>query len=254
VGLDPDLEKLPKSLKNVADPIYEFNRQIIDATHDLVCSYKPNIAFYESSKSLESLQKTVKYIHESYPDTPVICDAKRGDIASTSMHYAQTLFDQFDFDAATVNPYLGFDSIEPFLNYKDKGTIILCRTSNSGAADFQDLLVNNEPIFVKVARSITQWDKQYGNCLMVVGATWPDQLRQVRQIAPHMDFLVPGVGSQGGDLEATVKAGVRTDKAGLIINASRSIIYAGTNEDFASKAREEAQKLRDQINNVRSSL
>lgn len=225
---------------------FEFNKKIVDQTYDLVCAYKPQIAFYESQgpKGLKNLEKTVQYIHKRAPETPIICDAKRGDIGSTSKNYALSIFDYYGFDAVTINPYLGFDAVEPFLEYKDRGIIILCRTSNPGAADFQDLLIKKQPLYVHVAKKVLEWEKKYKNCLMVVGATWPEQLRQIRNLAPEMTFLVPGIGAQGGDLEKTLKAGLTKDKKGLIINSSRGII-------FAENPRQAALDLKNSINKFR---
>ena len=253
VGLDTELEKIPKFLRKEKDPIFSFNKAIIDATCDLVCAYKPQYAFYGANgvKGTEVLIRTVDYIHKKYPGTPVILDAKRGDIGSTAEQYAREVFDVFKVDAVTVNPYLGFDSIEPFLKRKEKGIIILCRTSNPGASDFQDLKVGGVPLYQVVAKKIVTWHKKYGNCLMVVGATWPEQLKKIRRMAPEIVFLVPGIGAQGGDVEKTIKAGMDRNGAGMIINSSRGIIYASSGRDFAQKAREEAQKLKDEINKYR---
>lgn len=254
VGLDTDVHRIPKRLVEESDEyIFEFNKAIIDATSQLVCAYKPNSAFYEADgiEGIAGLEKTITYIHDTYPDIPVILDAKRGDIGSTAAHYAMAAFDYLKADAVTISPYLGLDSADSFLSYKEKGIIILCRTSNPSASDFQDLLVDGEPLYIKVARKIVEWDQTYHNCLMVVGATWPEQMGEIRKIAPEMTFLVPGIGSQGGDLEGTLKHGLKKDKTGLIINASRSIIYASPEEDFAQKAHKEALKLRDQINQYR---
>ncbi len=246
VGLDPDLKKIPSHLFDGKDSIFEFNKIIIGATHDLVCAYKPNIAYYSALglDGLKSLQETIKYIHGEYSDIPVILDAKRADIGNTSENYATEAFKTLDTDAVTVNPYLGFDSIEPFLKYKDKGIVLLCRTSNPGASDFQDLKIKKEPLYIKVARKITDWDQKYKNCLMVIGATWPDELKTVRNIAPNMFFLIPGIGAQGGDLEKILKAGLTKDKSGLIISSSRGII-------FSENPRKEALKLRNEINKFR---
>lgn len=253
VGLDTDLKRIPKHLLKEKNPVATFNKAIIDATHDLVCAYKPNSAYYEAmgAEGIIHLQKTVEYIQTTYPHIPVLFDAKSADIGSTSEQYAVSVFEYLKFDAVTVNPYLGYDSLEPFLRWKDKGIIILCRTSNPGATDFQDLLVKGKPLYVTVAKKVVEWDKTTHNCLMVVGATWPKQLKEIRKITPKMNFLVPGVGSQGGNLEGILRVGLRKDKAGLIINAARSIIYAGSGKDYAQKAREEALKLRDQINSYR---
>jgi len=254
IGLDTDPSKIPRYLLEESDDhIFEFNKAIIDATFDLVCAYKPNSAYYEAQgvEGLPSLEKTIDYIFSTYPEIPVILDAKRGDIGSTSSQYAKSAFDYLKADAITLSPYLGFDSLDPFLRYPDKGCIILCRTSNKGASDFQDLESEGKPLYIKIAEKINEWDKISHNCLMVVGATWPEQMEQIRKIVPDMNLLVPGVGKQGGDLEGTLKAGLRADKAGLIINSGRSIIYASSSEDFASKARIETQKLQAEINKHR---
>lgn len=253
IGLDPDLSKIPEHLKKEADPIFTFNKAIIDNTSDLVCAYKPNIAYYEAEgiEGMKSLKQTLKYATQKYPAIPFICDAKRGDISSTSKQYAKALFDYYGFDAATVNPYLGLDAVESFLDYKDKGIIILCRTSNPSASDFQDFIIKNEPLYVHIAKKIVEWDKKYQNCLMVVGATWPEELGKIRNIASDMFFLVPGIGTQGGDLEKTLRMGLNKNKSGLIINVGRAIIYAGKNKDFAQKAREKTIELKTNINMYR---
>lgn len=253
IGLDPVMDKLPKHLLETDDPFLEFNKSIINTTHNLVCAFKPQIAHYEAegAKGLETLQKTIDYIKSAYPSIPIILDAKRGDIGSTSDEYAKAAFDVLGVDAITVNPYLGGDALEPFLKRVNKGVIILCRTSNPGASDFQDLQVGNEPLYVQVAKKIVEWNKQYTNCLMVIGATWPEQLKTVREIAPDMFFLVPGIGTQGGDVEKTLQAGLRPDKSGLIIHSSRGILYASSEPDFAEIAREKAEELRNQINTYR---
>ncbi len=253
MGLDPDLEKLPKHLSKLKDPIFQFNKQIIDATHDLVCTYKPNIAFYEAYgiDGLAQLQKTIEYIHEQYADIPVLLDAKRGDIGSTAAKYAHAVFEYFKSDAVTINPYLGIDSVEPFLTYSDKGIFILCRTSNPGAADFQDLKVNNEALCIKVAEKVTEWDKQFGNCSLVVGATWSEQLKTIRTIAPDMFFLIPGIGTQGGDIKQTLQNGLTKDKSGLIIAVSRTIIYASSAENFSEQVKQKALDYKKEINTFR---
>lgn len=248
------LQKLEKAIKKnnsllcvgLDNGDFKFNKKIVDQTYDLVCAYKPQIAFYESKgiQGIKNLEKTVHYIHEKAPKIPVICDAKRGDIGSTSKQYAISLFENYGFDAITVNPYLGFDAVEPFMEYKDKGIIILCRTSNPGASDFQDLLIGKQPLYVHVANKIIDWNKKYGNCLMVVGATWPKQLEKIRRMAPKMTFLVPGIGAQGGDLEKTLKAGLNKNGTGLIINSSRGIIQA-------ENPRSAALELRNAINKYR---
>jgi len=257
VGLDPDLALMPDGIG-----VAEFNRAIIDATADLVCTYKPNLAFYEAmgTEGLQALQLTVQHVPEN---VPVIGDAKRGDIGNTARAYARALFDNFDFDAVTVNPYLGFDSIEPFIQYQDRGVFILCRTSNDGALDFQSLRCEAEtlpspesepdsrPLFEIVARKAEQWN-MYGNIGLVVGATYPDELKIIRQRYPDMPLLIPGVGAQGGELSKVVKFGVDTQRRKTIINSSRQILYASKSNDFAAAARQVAQELRDRINSFLS--
>ena len=247
VGLDPDPELMP------GIDIFQFNREIIDATSDLVCAYKPNLAFYEASgiEGLRAMEKTLAHVPSGIP---VIGDAKRGDIASTSKAYARALFDVFGFDAVTVNPYLGHDSVSPFTDYGDKGVFILCKTSNAGASDFQEALVceseggkGARPLFESVALKANMWNTQ-GNIGLVVGATYPEQLRKVRQLCPEIQLLVPGIGAQGGDLASTIRNGVDAHWQNLIISCSRQVIYASRERDFATAARREALKIREQIN------
>ena len=251
VGLDSDLELIPDGVS-----IFEFNKAIIDATVDLVCAYKPNIAFYEilGAEGFDALKNTVDYIPE---DIPVIVDAKRGDIGNTAKAYARAIFSYFNFDATTVNPYLGFDSIEPFTQYKDKGVFILCRTSNAGATDFQALRcqLENEhrPLFEIVAEKAKQWNT-HGNIGLVVGATFPEELRLIRQSHPDMPLLIPGIGAQRGDLPLTIRYGVDAQGEKAIINSSRQIIYASRGKDFAKAARRAASALRDQINHHLANL
>lgn len=253
VGLDTDINKIPKHLQVEPDAIYAFNKAIVDATSESVCCYKLNIAFYSAygQHGFEALQQTVSYIKDTYEHIPVILDAKRADIANTSENYAREAFDVIDADAVTVNPYMGFDSLKPFLERKDKGVIVLCRTSNEGAKDFEELDVQGKPLYMHVAEKVTQWHKDYANCLMVIGATAPEQLKKVREIAPDIFFLVPGIGAQGGDLEAIMKAGLTSNKTGLLINSSRGIIYADSSENFAKVAKEKATELQEQINRYR---
>ena len=232
--------------------VFEFNKAIIDATADLVCAYKPNIAFYEAQgeKGLDALHKTVQHVPK---DIPVIVDAKRGDIGNTSAAYAKALFEHFDCDAVTVSPYLGFDSLEPFLKYKEKGVIILCRTSNKGASDFQSLLCQyegkNMPLYEIVALKASRWNTNH-NVGLVVGATYPEELKNIRQAHPGLPILIPGVGAQGGDLELAVRYGIDADNRGIIINSSRGIKYASKGADFAKAARRATATLRDEINKV----
>ncbi|PWQ93543.1 orotidine-5'-phosphate decarboxylase [Leucothrix arctica] len=248
VGLDPDTERFPSSLRDVPDAIFQFNKAIIDATHDLVCAYKPQIAYFSAESAEDQLEKTIQYIQTEYPDIPVILDSKRGDIGSTAKKYAVEAFERYKADAVTINPYLGFDSAEPFLNYKDKGTVLLCRTSNRGANDLQDLDVGGMPLYQKVASMITEQWNFNKNCMLVVGATWPSQMSEVREIVGDMPFLVPGVGAQGGDIEALVKAGQTANGTGLIISSSRGVIYASEGDNFASAARSVVVDLREKIN------
>jgi orotidine-5'-phosphate decarboxylase len=244
VGLDPDLSLLPEVVIATANPQLTFNKAIIDATHDLVCAYKPQSAFYEEAGEAghEALVQTVKYIHEKYPGIPVILDAKRADIGSTSESYATAAFDKIGADAITLNPYLGQDALEPFLRREEKGCIVLVHTSNPGADEFQNVSVDGRPMWQFVLETVaTKWNTK-GNCLAVMGATYPEQLAQARTIAPEMVFLVPGIGAQGGDAQATVTVGRSADGFGLIVNSSRGIIFADSSKDFALGARAAAQE------------
>jgi orotidine-5'-phosphate decarboxylase len=252
VGLDPDTSRFPKHIDALDEPIFEFNKAIIDATHDLVCAYKPQIAHYSAESAELELESTISYIKSTYPDVPVILDAKRGDIGSTAQMYATEAFERYAADAVTVNPYLGFDSLQPFLHYKDRGVILLCRTSNPGAADLQDLTVDGAPLYEKVAALAAQKWNANGNCLLVVGATWPQQMARIRGIVGEMPLLVPGVGAQGGDVEKLVKAGQTQAGTGLIVSSSRAILYASDGEDFAEAARRETDRLRKLINQFRN--
>jgi len=254
VGLDPDPSRFPESIEEKDEPILEFNKAIIDATHDLVCAYKPQIAHYSAESAESQLEGTIAYIKSTYPEVPVILDAKRGDIGSTAAMYATEVFERYAADAATVNPYLGFDSLQPFLNYKDRGVIVLCRTSNAGAADLQDLPVDGMPLYEKIATLAAQKWNSNGNCLLVVGATWPAQMARIRSIVGDMPLLVPGVGAQGGDVGKLVQAGKTRSGSGLIVSSSRAILYASNGEDFAEAARRETEKLRVQINQYRSAV
>ena len=250
IGLDPDPERMPESLS-----ILEFNKAIIDATADLVCAYKLNFAFYEvaGGEGFDILKSTAEHIPEAIP---VIGDAKRGDIGNTARAYARAIFDQMGFDAATVNPYLGFDSVEPFIRHQDRGVFILCRTSNPGAADFQNLNLEAEGqstrLFEIVASKASQWNR-LGNIGLVVGATYPEELKFIRESHPDMPLLIPGIGAQGGDIEKAVSYGVDAHGEKAIINSSRQIIYASKGADFAQAARRAATQLRDQINRFRTS-
>lgn len=251
VGLDPDMEPMPVTVS-----IVEFNKKIIDATSDLVCAYKLNFAFYEvlGSKGFDILKQTADYIPRNIP---VIGDAKRGDIGNTAKAYAKAIFYYLNLDAATVNPYPGFDAIEPFARYQDKGVFILCRTSNPGALDFQSLSCELEgqsyTLFQVVARKAAKWNK-LGNIGLVIGATYPEELRLIRKAHPDMPLLIPGIGAQGGDLEKSVRYGVDAHGEKAIICSSRQIIYASGGKDFAEAARKVASELQDQINSYRASI
>ncbi|HAU68606.1 MAG: orotidine-5'-phosphate decarboxylase [Arenicella sp.] len=248
VGLDPNLSLLPPHLSERDDAVFEFCTAIIDATHDLVCAYKPQIAYFADTAKEEQLRAVIEYVKNKYPHIPIILDAKRGDIGSTASMYAHEAFDRFKADAVTINPYMGQDSAQPFLDRADKGVVVLCRTSNAGGAEFQDLLVGGAPLYERVARNVFEhWNKN-DNCALVVGATNPKQMERVRSLVGDMPFLVPGVGAQGGDVAALLKAGLTEAKSGLVINSSRGIIFSSVEEDYAQKAREAAIALRDEIN------
>ncbi len=251
VGLDPALNKLPAVLKNRPDAIYEFNCRLVDATKDYVCAYKPQAAYYAGQDCDEALKASIEYIKENAPGIPVILDVKRGDIGSTAEWYAKEAFDRYHADAVTVNPYMGYDAVKPFLDYADKGVIILCRTSNPHSGDLQNLVADGKPLYVHVAELVR--DKWNGNknAALVIGATYPEELRQLRQLCPELPFLVPGVGAQGGDVEKVVKFGCSADGLGIIVNSSRGIIYASGGEDYAEAAGKAAKELRDQINSYR---
>ena len=245
VGLDTDLQRIPAHLLREPDPIFSFNKAIIDATYDLCVAYKPNLAFYEclGPKGWESLAKTIDYIPE---ELFVIADAKRGDIGNTSTYYAQTFFETYGFDALTIAPYMGRDSVEPFLKFEDKWVILLGLTSNAGSSDFQQLqLENGAPLYTEVLTKARQWGSPEA-LMFVVGATHPDKILEVRQYAPDNFLLVPGVGAQGGDLEGISRNGFTKD-VGLLVNSSRGIIYAGNGAGFASQARAAAEQLQAEM-------
>ena len=251
VGLDSDLKKIPSHLKDREHPVFEFNKQIIDATAEYTVAYKPNLAFYES-RGLEGwndLELTVKYLKEKYPDIFLIADAKRGDIGNTSQMYAQAFFENLNFDAVTVAPYMGEDSVKPFLWFANKTVILLALTSNQSAADFQYFSSrDNKPLFLEVVEKSKSWGN-IDNLMYVVGATKASMLINIREIIPDHFLLVPGVGAQGGSLEEVAKYGLNR-QCGLLVNASRSVIFAGTGEDFAQKAGEEARKLCHQMEKI----
>jgi orotidine-5'-phosphate decarboxylase len=253
VGLDPEIERMPASLAAEASPIFQFNKAVIDATADLVCAYKPQFAHYAACEAEDQLERTIEYVHRTYPSIPVILDSKRGDVGNTAERYAIEAFERYGADAVTVNPYLGGDSLEPFLRYEDKGVIILCRTSNPGARDVQDLQVGSRRVYHAVAELAAQRWNSRGNCALVVGATYPRELAEIREIVGDMPLLVPGVGAQGGDVHQAVTNGRTRTGTGLIISSSRAILYASAGPDFAQAARAATVTLRDQINAARRS-
>ncbi|QDF99092.1 orotidine-5'-phosphate decarboxylase [Azoarcus sp. DD4] len=251
VGLDPDPAKFPAHLQGRPDAIFEFCAAIVDATADLVCCFKPQIAYFAARRAEDQLEALIDHIHACHPNVPVILDAKRGDIGSTAEQYAVEAFERFKADAITVNPYMGRDSVDPYLAYPDKGVILLCRTSNPGGSDLQFLDVGGEKLYERVARLVAEDWNASGNCGLVVGATFPAEIARVRALTGDMPLLVPGIGAQGGDIEATVKAGRSASGGGLMINSSRAILYAGKGEDFAAAARAAALQTRDAINAYR---
>ena len=247
VGLDPDRAKLPDCLKNSKHPIFDFNRALVDATAPYVCAYKPQAAYYAGQDADDELAMTIRYIRENHPEIPVILDVKRGDIGSTAEQYAKEAFMRYGADAATVNPYMGSDAVNPFLKYSDKGVVILCRTSNPSSKELQELVADGRKLYEHVAILARDVWNAAGNVLLVLGATYPGELAAVRTLCPKLPFLVPGVGAQGGDVEKVVRCGRTADGFGLVINSSRGIIYASKEKDFAEKAALAAQTLRDQI-------
>ena len=260
VGLDPDPARLPAPLHGKADATFQFCRAIVDATADLVCAFKPQIAYFAAQRAEDQLEALIAHIHAHHPGIPVVLDAKRGDIGSTAEQYAREAFERYKADAVTVNPYMGFDSIEPWLAHAGRGVFLLCRTSNPGGADLQSLdvsqgvsqgLVGHERLYERVARLASGSWNRGGELGLVVGATVPAELARVRELAPELPLLVPGIGAQGGDVAATVQAGSSTDGTGMLINSSRAILYAGKGDDFAAAARQAALETRDAINRFR---
>ena len=250
VGLDPERSRFPESLRDSDDSIFEFCKAIVDATADLVCAFKPQIAHFASAGAEDELLRLITYIRKTHPAVPVILDAKRGDMPSTAEHYAREVFERYNAHAVTLSPYLGLDSIAPYLSYPDRGAFLLCRTSNAGGADLQMLNAGGEHMYERVARLATTWNRG-GQLGLVVGATYPTELARVRAIVGDMTLLVPGIGAQGGDVAASVTAGRSASGAGMVINSSRAILYASRDDDFADAARRAAQSTRDQINRYR---
>ena len=258
VGLDSEYSRLPATVRNARShegALFTFGRAIVDATHDLVCAYKPNSAFYEAQgdEGLHALTKIVHYIKDTYPAIPVILDAKRADIGSTNQGYVASAFDLLGVDAITVHPYLGKEALAPFLERKEKGIIVLVKTSNPGSGEFQDLSVGEaqEPLYQVIARNVARYWNTNGNCAVVVGATYPAELQRVRSLVGDLPILIPGIGAQGGDVAATVRAGKDSRGWGIIVNSSRSIIYASNEQDFAQAARKATIELNAEINEHR---
>lgn len=246
VGLDPDIEKLPERFKQMENPQFEFNKWIIDQTAEYAACFKPNIAFYEAlgDQGIRELKMTMEYLRKNYQDVFTICDAKRADIGNTNQGYVQEVYDWLGADAITLHPYMGKESLQPFLDRTDKISIILCRTSNPGAGELQDLQISGKPLWQVVAEKVRdEWNEQ-GNCILMVGATYPEELKKIRELVGDMDILIAGIAAQGGQAQATVEAGLNSKRKGLIINSSRGII-------FAENPAEEAKKLRDEINRYR---
>ena len=251
VGLDPEPTKFPAHLRDRPDAIFDFCRAIVDATADLVCCFKPQIAHFAAHRAEGALERLIAHIHSAHPGVPVILDAKRGDIGSTAAFYADEAFQRYGADAVTVNPYLGRDALEPFLSRADKGVVILCRTSNPGARDLQDLDVGGKKLYQHVASTVANEWNANGNCMLVVGATYPGELADVRARVGEMPLLVPGVGAQGGDVEAVMRHGATKDGTGLVISSSRAILYASAGADFADAARTTVDALSQSINRHR---
>jgi len=251
VGLDPDPTRFPAHLRGHDDALYAFCRAIVDATADLACAFKPQFAYFASCAAEEQLAELIGYIKTNHPQVPVILDAKRGDMGATAEHYAREVFERYGADAVTLSPFMVYDSIEPFLAYADRGAFLLCRTSNAGGDDFQMLDVGGGKLYEHVARLATGWSRA-GQLGLVVGATYPAELARVRSIVAELPILVPGIGAQGGDIQASVEAGQTGSGMGLVISSSRAILYAGNGEDFAMQARHVAARTRDEINRFRS--
>ena len=257
VGLDPDPAKFPDAFVDDEDALFSFCRDIVDATAGYACAFKPQIAYFAAHNGGEAaLQRLVAHVNGAHPDVPVILDAKRGDIGSTAAQYAVEAFERYGADAVTLNPYMGRDSADPFLQYNDRGCVFLCHTSNPGARDFQELTVpdgsgGGEPLYQRIARTIAgEWNAD-GNCALVVGATFPEELKVIRGIVGDMPLLIPGIGAQGGDIEAVVRNGRTADGTGLVINSSRGILYASSGAGYAEAAADAARDLRDAINRFR---
>jgi orotidine-5'-phosphate decarboxylase len=254
VGLDPDVTRFPAELQGKPQAIFDFCKAMIDATADSACAFKPQIAYFAALRAEDQLEAICAYLRQYHPRIPIVLDAKRGDIGATAEQYAREAFERYNADAVTINPYMGFDSAAPYLEWKDRGTIVLCRTSNPGGSDLQFLEANGRPLYQHVAHMVaTKWNTN-GQCALVVGATFPEELSRVRAIVGDMPLLVPGIGAQGGDIAATVKAGRTAIGSGMMINSSRAILYAAKNGSLAAcaqAARQAARDTRDAINRYR---
>ncbi|WP_414450375.1 orotidine-5'-phosphate decarboxylase [Burkholderia sp. 22PA0099] len=249
VGLDPEPTRFPAHLANRPEAIFDFCREIVDATAPYASAFKPQIAYFAAHRAEDQLERLIAHIHLQHPGLPVVLDAKRGDIGSTAEQYAREAFERYRADAVTVNPYMGYDSIEPYLAYEDKGVVVLCRTSNPGGSDLQFLETGGRPLYQVVAElAATKWNAKTGQLALVVGATFPKEIEIVRGLVGDMPLLIPGVGAQGGDVQATVSAGRTADGGGMMINSSRAILYASNGEDFTEAAARAAQATRDAIN------
>ena len=251
VGLDPEPQKFPARFAGDPEAVYAFCRDIVDATAEYACCFKPQIAHFAALGAEGALARLIGHVHAAHPGIPVILDSKRGDIGSTAQRYAIEAFDRYEADAVTANPYLGRDSVQPFLDRADRGVVILCRTSNPGAGDLQDLAIDGRPLYQHVAAKVAHEWNGNGNCMLVVGATWPEQLREVRAIVGDLPFQVPGVGAQGGDAEAVVRNAKTADGTGLVVSSSRAILYASSGDDYAEAAAAAARDLRDTLNRAR---
>lgn len=252
VGLDPAPDRFPADIRGRADAIYAFCRAIIDATADYACGFKPQIAYFSAQRAEDQLEALCRYIRQTYPHLPIVLDAKRGDIGATAQQYAREAFERYQADAVTVNPYMGFDSVQPYLEYQDKGVVVLCRTSNPGGSDLQALETSNGvPLYLHVAGLVADDWNSNQQCALVVGATFPDEIARVRARVGDMPLLIPGIGAQGGDIESTVRAGRTAAGAGMMINSSRAILYASSGDDWCEAAAHAARVTRDAINAVK---
>lgn len=252
LGLDPDLTRLPASLQGSATGVYDFCTGMVDACAPYVSAFKPQFAYFASIKAEDQLERICAYIKQKHPQLPIIMDSKRGDIGSTARHYALEAFERYGADAITVSPYMGHDSVEPYFEWKDKGVIVLCRTSNPGGSDLQFLDVGGTPLYLHVAKLVAEkWNAHTGQCALVVGATFPDEIAKVRAVVGDLPLLVPGIGAQGGDIPATVQAGLNSQGTGMMINSSRAILYASSGTDWQDAAANVAKQTRDAINAAR---